>query len=51
MTGALKNKKNDYDQGDLQEGGVLLKPLRPTQMANIVGQQVQRQLASAYNAQ
>ena len=47
MTGALKKEKQDYDHEDLEEGGVLLKPLRPLQMANIVDQQIQKQLATA----
>ena len=42
MTGALKNEKNDYNQDDLEESGILLKPLKPTQMANIVERQIQK---------
>jgi len=48
MTGALKkDSKSDYDTEDLQKGGVLLKPLKPTQMADIVDHQMQKQVGSA----
>ena len=47
MTGALKGRKKNYSQNDLEDGGVLLKPLSPPQMANIVDQQMQKQVASA----
>ena len=47
MTGALKDTKEDYDQDNLEQSGVLLKPLRPSQMANIVDRKIQKQLADA----
>lgn len=37
MTGAMpKSESYDYDHEDLQDAGVLLKPLEPLQMANVV---------------
>ena len=47
MTGALKNTKKDYDEDNLEECGVLLKPLRPSQMANIVDKKMRRQVVNA----
>lgn len=40
MTGALCGYEADYDESDLEEGGVMLKPLQPIQMAKIVSRYV-----------
>ncbi len=47
MTGALKGGRTGYERDNFEEGGVLLKPLKPTQMANIIDRQMQKQVASA----
>ena len=47
MTGALKGDPKEYNHDDLEKGGLLLKPLKPIQMANIIDRQMKKQVASA----
>ena len=45
MTGSLQEDKALYDPEDLRDGGVLLKPLKPLQMANIVEEKMEQKKA------
>lgn len=47
MTGARKSEREKYGHDDLDEDSVLLKPLKPTQMANIIDRQIQKQMGRA----
>lgn len=44
MTGTLKGSEKDYDHDNLEKSGILLKPLRPTQMVNIIDKTIRRKM-------